>query len=219
LEFGTGKKRAAETRHLRAEEPGAIAAAAELLRQGHLVVFPTDTLYGIGANAFNAEAITRLYQVKARPQQKGIPILLSDLHQLQNVIRDIPDMAIAYYERYWPGPLTLIMPKHRDLPAVISPNEGVAVRIPDNDVTRALIRAAGGMVATSSANRSGQRPARTGADAMRLLGGQVSAVLDDGPCPEEVASTIIDCLGKEPVIIREGPILAADLFPAASLRP
>lgn len=218
MDFGTGKTSAVKTRYLKAEDLGAIAAAAEMLRQGHLVAFPTDTLYGVGAAAFNAEAIAQLYQVKGRSRLKGIPILLSDYHYLEYVVREIPESASAYCTRYWPGPLTLIMPKHPELPGNMSLNDGVAVRVPDHPVARELIRAAGGMVATSSANRSGQQPACTGAQAMQALSGRVSAVLDAGPCPESMASTIVDCRGETPVIIREGPIPAAELLSAALLR-
>lgn len=211
MESGRQPPKSIQTRHLYAGDPGAIDEAAKLLRHGHLVVLPTDTVYGIGAAAFNAAAVTRLYQVKQRPHQKGIPILLADFDDLEKVARHVPEIARRYIERFWPGPLTLIVPKRFDLPAAISPNEGIAVRIPDNDVARALIRTAGGAIAVTSANRSGRPPAQTAGQALVELGGWVAAILDDGPSPMSVASTVVSCLGSQPEIVREGPISAENL--------
>jgi len=199
------------TRHLDARTPEAIAEAAEWLKQGHLVVFPTDTLYGIGADAFNATAVLRLYQVKQRPRAKGIPVLLADHDDLAQVVERVPAFARALIAQFWPGPLTLVLPKNARLPGIISPDDSVAVRIPGSETTRALIRGAGGAVATSSANRSGQPPARDGAQALQELGGLVAAVLDDGPSPGRQASTIVDCTGDLPRILRRGPIPAEAL--------
>ena len=179
---------------------------AVYLQQGHLVVFPTDTVYGIGADAFNEMAITRLYAAKQRPSAKGIPILLADLADIWRVTTTIPPLAEQYMQQFWPGPLTLIVPKHPNLPANISDNDGIAVRIPNCAVARAVIRAAGGAVATSSANLSGQPPAQTTQAAMEQLAGWVTAVLDDGPSPGGIASTIIDCTGTTPRLARQGPI-------------
>lgn len=211
MEHGKQPPKSIQTRHLNAGNPSAIIEAAELLKQGHLVVLPTDTLYGIGASAFNADAVARLYHVKQRPLHKGIPVLLADFSDLEKVVRHVPETAAAYIRRFWPGPLTIILPKSAKLPVAISPNEGIAVRIPDNDMARALIRAAGGALAVTSANRSGQAPAQTADQALVELGGWVAAVLDDGPSPMSVASTIVSCLGPHPKIVREGPVRAKDL--------
>lgn len=200
-----------ETRHLSAQQSDAIILAANWLQQGHLIAFPTDTVYGVGVDAFNSTAVGRLFQVKERPLSKGIPILLADFTDLDQVARDVSAVARHFIERFWPGPLTLIVPRHPDLPAIISPNEGIAVRIPDNDVARALIRAAGGAVAATSANRTGQPPAQSGQEVMAALGGMITAVLNDGPSPGGRPSTIVDCMTGTPTILREGPITAADL--------
>ena len=211
MESGRQPPRFIQTRHLNAGDRGAIDEAAELLRHGHLVVLPTDTVYGVGAIAFNAIAVNRLYRVKQRPYQKGIPVLLADFDDLEKVTRHVPEIAWRYIERFWPGPLTLIVPKSSNLPTAISPNEGIAVRIPDNDVARALIRTAGGALAVTSANRSGHPPAQTASQALIELGGWVAAVLDGGPSPMSVASTIVSCLGSHPEIVREGPLSAEAL--------
>jgi L-threonylcarbamoyladenylate synthase len=194
------------TQLLDANNPDAISETAVYLQQGHLVIFPTDTVYGIGAAAYNFAAIDRLYAAKQRPSVKAIPILLADMADIWRVTTAIPAIAQGYMQQFWPGPLTLIVPKHPDLPANISDNAGIAVRIPACDVARAIIRAAGGAVATSSANLSGQPPAQTAQDAMAQLGEWVTAVLDNGPSPGGIASTIIDCTGATPKLVRPGPI-------------
>ncbi len=199
------------TRRLRAAEPSAVSEAAAWLRRGYPVVFPTDTVYGVGVLPYEAVAIDRLYAVKGRPASKGIPILLADPADLERVAGPISAAAQRLIARFWPGPLTIIVPRRPDLPEVISPNDNIAVRIPDHDVARALIREAGGAVATSSANLSGEAPVRSGDVAMRTFRGRVAAVLDDGPSPGDRASTIVDCSGARPVLVREGPLSAADL--------
>ena len=123
-----------------ASEPQAIALTAAAIKRGELVVFPTDTLYGIGTNAFDEKAILSLYAVKKRPLDKGIPILLADIADLERVAEAVPQVAEDLMARFWPGPLTLIVPKKNILPRALSNNSGIAVRIPDNEIARALIR-------------------------------------------------------------------------------
>jgi L-threonylcarbamoyladenylate synthase len=200
-----------KTVHLFATEAGAIANAAHMLQDGKLVVFPTDTVYGVGAHAFLEEAIDTLYLVKQRSRDKGIPLLLADIGDLEKVAGTVPDVAAALITRFWPGPLTLIVPRHTRLPANVSPNDNVAVRIPDNDVARALIRASGGAVAASSANRSGAPPARDAQTALAILGGEVAAVVDGGPAPLGAPSTIVDCTATPPQLLRSGPLTTEEL--------
>lgn len=200
-----------ETQLLQANQPGAIKETADLLRQGQIIAYPTDTLYGVGVDPFNAEAIERLYTVKERSLDKGIPILLADLSDLEKVTDQIPALAQRLIEQYWPGALTLIVPKKSILPANISPNQGIAVRIPAHDISRAFIRAAGGVVATTSANKSGQPPATDAAQAFQALYGLISAVLDGGPARDGMASTVLDCMSDPPQLLREGPITVKNL--------
>jgi L-threonylcarbamoyladenylate synthase len=194
-----------QTRLLRADQPGAIEEAAALLKKGLLVVFPTDTVYGVGADPFNPAAIERLYRAKERPTEKGIPVLLGDLADLNKIVRSITPEAKILVERYWPGPLTLVLPRSESLPAVLTPNEGIAVRIPDNEIARKLIRAVGGAVAASSANLSGGRPAPDAHEALTALSGSVAAVLDGGPVHYGQASTVLDCTVSPPRLLRRGP--------------
>lgn len=200
-----------KTEYLEANNPQTIERVVYLLKMDKVVAFPTDTLYGIGADPFSEAAIEALYQAKDRPTEKGIPILLADVTDLNNVARDLPAPARDLLQRFWPGPLTLIVPRHPALPANLSPNENVAVRIPDNDVARAIIRAAGGALATTSANRSGEQPARTAREALRALQGLVAAVVDGGPVAVGVPSTIVDCTVDPPRILREGSLSARTL--------
>lgn len=200
-----------ETKLLNADTPGAIEEAADLLKQGHIIAFPTDTLYGVGVDPFNSAAIEQLYQVKERVADKGIPILLADISDLEKVAQDISNLAQSLIEQYWPGPLTLIVPRHPRLPAMLSPNEGIAVRIPDHAISRAFIRAAGGIVATSSANHSGEQPARNAAEAFRVMNGQISAVLDGGSVQHGQGSTVLDCMSDPPQVLREGPVTVKNL--------
>ncbi len=200
-----------KTKHLYAAESGALEEAAALLKAGQLIAFPTDTLYGVGVDAFNVQAIEELYRVKERPRIKGIPILLADAADIDKVAAEVPAPAAELIERFWPGPLTLIVPRKVELPQNLSPNENIAVRIPDNEVARALIRMAGGALATSSANRSGDEPAREAAQVMDALRGRIAAVLDGGPVVHGVPSTIVDCTTPQPRILRAGPLTATEL--------
>ncbi|HOU42524.1 MAG TPA: L-threonylcarbamoyladenylate synthase, partial [Promineifilum sp.] len=174
-------------------------------------VFPTDTVYGIGVLPFDPVAIERLYAAKGRPAEKGIPVLLAEPADVAQIAADVPPAAAALMARFWPGPLTLIVPRQPTLPDNLSPNDTVAVRVPDHAVARALIRAAGGAVAATSANVSGQPAARSAGEALAALAGRAAAVLDDGPSPGGRASTIVDCTVQPPVILRVGPLSAADL--------
>lgn len=204
-----------KTQYLRAGEPGALELAAALLREGELVVFPTDTVYGVGALAHDAAAIARLFEAKERSLQKGIPILLAEVEALGQVVRETPAVAQFLIGRYWPGPLTLVLPRQPTLPDNLAPDDRVAVRVPDSAVARDLIRRAGGAVATTSANLSGAPPARTAEEALAALGGRVAAVLDGGAAPGGVASTVVDCTVDPPAVLREGPILP-ELIPFMS---
>jgi L-threonylcarbamoyladenylate synthase len=195
--------------------PETVSQAAAEARAGNLIVIPTDTLYGLAGDAFNRTAVQMIYAAKQRPFSKPIPILLADHNDLQRVVRTLPAAAQAFINQYWPGPLTLLLPKHPNLPAEISHNDSVAVRIPNSQVGRAIIRAAGGALAVTSANLSGQEPAETAVDALNQLAGWVTAVVDDGPSPHAEASTILDCTGPELKLLREGPISAQELLGSA----
>ena len=190
-----------------------VEVAAELLMQGEVVAMPTDTVYGVGVNPFDAAAIDALYEVKERPAEKGIPVLLSDKSQLERVstVRPTPRLQ-RLIDRFWPGALTLIVPKKWELPDNISSNDGIAVRVPDHVETQRLISLAGGALAVSSANLSGQPPATSAEMVSASLDGRISAILDGGTLPGALPSTIIDCRTEDFKILRQGPLSAETLF-------
>lgn len=192
-----------------------IQQALEVLKNGGIVAFPTDTVYGLGALAFDNAAIESIYVAKGRPIEKAIPILIGDLSDLDKVgdALRVPNMALRFASRFWPGPLTCILPKKQTLPLAVSATSTVAVRIPDHPDARALLRAAGPMAVTS-ANISGQPSPSTADEVYAQLNGRIPLILDGGQTPGGFPSTLVDCTGNEPVILREGPISLADLLSA-----
>jgi L-threonylcarbamoyladenylate synthase len=193
-----------------------IERALEVLKIGGIVAFPTDTVYGLGSLAFNNAAIESIYTAKNRPVEKAIPILIGDLHDLDQVADDIPDMALRFASRFWPGPLSCVVPKRLTLPLAVSANTTVAVRIPDHPDARALLRAAGPMAVTS-ANISGQPSPSTAQEVFEQLNGRIPLILDGGRTQGGIPSTLVDCTSDTPIILREGPITLAELLAAFKL--
>jgi L-threonylcarbamoyladenylate synthase len=183
-----------------------IARAAEMLATGELVAFPTDTVYGVAAVAKRPDAVTRLYVAKDRAPDKAIPILLADAGDLEIVASHVSDRVFDLVARFWPGGLTLILPKSDIVPPEVSSSPSVAVRLPDLALTRQVISAVGFPLAVTSANRSGQPSPCTAADVMAQLGGRISAILDGGACPGGIPSTILDCTIDPPRILRAGAV-------------
>jgi L-threonylcarbamoyladenylate synthase len=191
-----------------------IETALTILQTGGIVAFPTDTVYGLGALAFDNKAIESIYTAKDRPIEKAIPILIGDWSDLDKVADNIPDMALRFSARFWPGPLTCIVPKKRTLPPAISATSTVAVRIPDHPDARALLHAAGPMAVTS-ANISGQQSPTTAQEVYEQLQGRIPLILDGGKTPGGIPSTLVDCTGEKPIILREGPISMDELLAAS----
>jgi L-threonylcarbamoyladenylate synthase len=169
------------------------------------VAFPTDTVYGVGALAFNGNAIETIYIAKDRPAEKAIPILIGDLEDMEKVGIEIPRAAYKLASRFWPGPLTCIIPKNPTLPKAVSASPTVGVRVPDHEIARALLRAAGPMAVTS-ANISGQSSPATARDVFRQLNGRIPLIIDGGETPGGIPSTVVDYSSDEIKILREGPI-------------
>lgn len=192
-------------------ENEALEQALELLQQGELVAFPTDTVYGLGAMAFDAQAIDRLYQAKGREAGKAIAILVGEAEALQRVTAGMNDMAMRLAQRFWPGPLTLVVEGHPSLPANLSPRPTVGVRMPDHPVALTLLRRAGPLAVTS-ANLSGAPNANTAQEVLAQLGGRVALILDGGKTPGGLPSTVLDCTGPQPVILRLGPITLEQIY-------
>ncbi|MCL6429992.1 MAG: threonylcarbamoyl-AMP synthase [Anaerolineae bacterium] len=191
-----------------------VAFAAEALRRGEVVAFPTDTVYGVGAALFHERAIRALYEIKGRPEAKAIPLLLADPTGLERVAARVPPLAERLVQRFWPGGLTLVVEARPELPEVLlGGGRTVAVRVPDHPIARALIRAVGAPLATTSANRSGEPEALTAAEVIGQLGRGVRWVIDGGRSPGGKPSTVVDLSTDPPVIRRVGAIPADELLP------
>ena len=207
-----------KTEILSASENETLARALELLHSGGLVAFPTDTVYGVGALAFDGKAIESIYAAKDRPVEKAIPILIGHTNELDKVAIDIPESAHELASRFWPGPLTILVPKRADLPPAVSATATVGLRVPNHAVARALLRLAGPMAVTS-ANVSGAQSPVTAAEVYRQLGGRIPLVIDGGRTPGGVPSTLVDCTAPELTILREGPISREELVSALNSGP
>lgn len=191
------------------EEPDIriLAEAADVLKQGGLVAFPTETVYGLGANGLDPGAVAGIFAAKGRPSDNPLILHIAEPHEVEKLAREIPANARALMERYWPGPLTVVLERTRAVPdAVTAGLDTVAIRLPDSLVARTLISLAGVPVAAPSANTSG-RPSPTTAQAvMTDLAGKVEIVIDAGPCGIGVESTVIDCTTPVPTLLRPGGV-------------
>lgn len=189
-------------------EPEAIQRAVAVLRRGGVVAFPTDTVYGLGAHSGMATAIEKLFQVKERERLKAIPLLIARAEDLATVAVQVPDIAWRLAERFWPGPVTLVVPKGATVLDVLTGGAtSVAVRVPAHAVALQLIAALGAPLATTSANLSGQPEAVTAEEVREALGGRVRLLLDGGRCPGGVASTVVDVTANPPSIRRRGAMV------------
>jgi L-threonylcarbamoyladenylate synthase len=200
-----------KTQLMKISEPEALQAALILLSAGGLVAFPTDTVYGVGTMVNNPAGISRLYEAKARDANKAIAVLLGSVDQLEQLTPRLPDPAKRLAAAFWPGALTLVVPKRPGLPENLSPLPTVGVRMPDHTFTRALLQASGPL-ATSSANLSGEASALTAEQVMEQLDGRIELVLDGGKVPGGVASTVVDCTQVPPRILRLGAITEAEIL-------
>ncbi len=186
-------------------QPDQLSVAAQWLLERKLVAFPTDTVYGLGTLAFDGPTALQLYVAKARPPEKAIPILIADNADLDLVATDVPPIAYQLMERFWPGALTLVVPKLPSVPMEVSASETVAVRIPDHDLTRALMRLTGPLAVTSANRSAGPNP-RTAQEVLDQLSGRIDAILDGGATPGGVPSTVLDCTQAMPRILRAGAL-------------
>jgi L-threonylcarbamoyladenylate synthase len=200
-----------KTEIISAQDPLALRRAHEILQSGGLVAFPTDTVYGVGALAFNARAVESIYAVKDRPAERAIPVLIGDLDDLAKVSYEVPEIALKLAARFWPGPLTLVVPKHPEIPEAVSSIATIGVRIPNHEVARALLCLVGPMAATS-ANLSSQPNSHTAQEVLAQLGGRIALILDGGKTPGGIPSTVVDCVGAEPLVLRAGPISRSEIL-------
>jgi tRNA threonylcarbamoyl adenosine modification protein (Sua5/YciO/YrdC/YwlC family) len=193
----------------------AIDAAVKALAGGDIVGVPTDTVYGLAADPFRAGATDRLFVLKRRPRAVELPLLVADEAQALALTVAVPDSARRLMAKYWPGPLTLVLPRRPDLNADLGQDdETVGLRCPDHPVPRALCLALGPL-ATTSANRHGEPPATTAAQVEGVFGSGVELILDAGPC-HGMPSTVVDCTGLQPRLLRQGSLAWLDIDAVAA---
>jgi L-threonylcarbamoyladenylate synthase len=193
-------------------EPGGIANAATILRNGGLVAFPTETVYGLGANGFDGAAVVRVFQAKGRPPTNPLIVHLAGVEQIAQVVAEWRDIAARLAERFWPGPLTLVLPKRPELPDIVTAGgPTVAVRVPAHPVARALLREAGVPVAAPSANRSTELSPTTAAHVLRGLAGRIDLILDGGATSGGIESTVLDVTTALPRLLRPGLVTRSDI--------
>lgn len=198
------------TEVLNAEYPTALQHALDVLKHGGIVAFPTDTVYGLATLPTLVESIESLYIIKDRNREKAIAILMSSYAELNVVTSAVNPLAMRLAETFWPGPLTLVLPRHPRLPELLASNNTIGVRVPNHPVALRLLKLSGPLAVTS-ANLSGQENACTSAEVLRQLRGRFHLLLDGGETPGGVPSTVVDCTGSEPIILREGPISEHDI--------
>ena len=194
-----------------ANRSGAIAEAVSVVKSGRLVVMPTDTVYGLGADAFDSQAVAGLLSAKGRGRDMPVGILVGSWHTIEGLVYSVPDAARELIRAFWPGALSLVVKQAPSLQWDLGDARGtVMLRMPLHPVAIELLRETGPM-AVSSANISGQPPATTASDAQRQLGDLVDVYLDGGPSEQQAASTIVDLTAATPRVLREGPVSAKDI--------
>lgn len=192
--------------------PDHIRTAAAALRRGQLVALPTETVYGLGADASNAEAVAQIFQLKGRPANHPLIVHVATVAQLRDWACEIPDTAWRLAEKFWPGPLTLILPKSPQVPAAVTGGQDtIALRVPAHPVALQLLKAFGGGVAAPSANRFGHVSPTRAEHVVEEFGDRVAYILDGGPCAVGVESTILDLRSAPPALLRPGRITRAQI--------
>lgn len=184
-----------------------LARAADTLRRGGTVAFPTDTFYGLAADASNPHAVEQLYRIKGREVDRAIPLIAASLAQIEEHGGFLPPLARRLADRLWPGPLTIVIAAWPSLAEAIHGGRGtIAIRVPDHPVARGLAEALGAPVTSTSANRSGAPAPERADEVVAAFGDRVDLVIDAGACPGGLASTIVDLTGAQPRLVRAGAI-------------
>lgn len=194
------------------DTPEALVQAGKLLAEGELVVIPTETVYGLGADAMNRQAVLNIFKAKGRPQDNPLIVHICEMKQLEDLCQDIPESAYKLAEAFWPGPLTMILKRKPCVPDEVTAGlDTVAVRMPSHPAAREIIRQSGTTIAAPSANLSGKPSPTRAQHAYDDLNGRVAMVVDGGPCQVGVESTVITLAGDHPVLLRPGGVTVEQL--------
>ena len=198
------------TQVLSIEDPDAIPTAKQIIAEDGLIAFPTDTIYGVACNPFSPAAIQKIYEAKERPQEKALPVLISDLCQLNDLVPPISGHVRRIAEIFWPGALTLVLPKGHQIPPQLSSYPTIGIRMPNLTFALRLLSETGPLATTSANISDGPNP-NTADEVMAQLDGRIDLILDGGSTPGGTASTVVDATGSDLKILREGPISLPDL--------
>ena len=200
-------------------QPEVVERAGAAIRKGELVAFPTETVYGLGADAFNERAVARVFEVKGRPANNPLPVQIASIGDLPKLAVDIPGAARRLMDAFFPGPLTLVLCASPHVPHIVTAGTGkVGVRMPDHPVALALIREAGTPIVAPSANISGQSPPTTAEEVLAYLDGKIELILDSGPARLKVVSTVVDLAERPYKVLRRGAITEDALAPYLGAR-
>lgn len=182
-----------------------------ILKRGGVIAFPTDTVYGLGADAFNPMAVERIYEIKDRSKSHPFPLLIADVKQLTALAEPIPELAWFLTTRFWPGGVTLVLSKKDSVPAYLASGPTIAVRVPSHRTCLTLLEHLAGPLIGTSANISGQPPALTADEVRQQLGGRIDIIVDGGKCPGGKESTVLDITREPPIVLRQGIVPSHDI--------
>lgn len=192
---------------LDAAAPDTVSRGAEIIKRGGLLGIPTETVYGLGANGLDPDAVLKIFEAKGRPQDNPLILHVSGPQQVETFCHDIPEIAWTLMDKFWPGPLTLVLPAREIVPRRTTAGlDTVAIRCPASDLTRAIIEAAGVPIAAPSANISGKPSPTTAQHVLHDMDGKIEAIVDGGPCAVGLESTIVDLTGNTPRLLRPGGV-------------
>ncbi len=190
-----------------------IEKAVDFLRRGEVLAYPTETIYGIGADVFNKKAVKKIFDVKARDYGLPISILVADLEMLRTCVDYVPDVALSLMRRFWPGPLTILFPVNEKFPKELITNTGkIGIRISSNTIAAALVKCFGRPITTTSANRSGFPPSLNVRHIVKYFGDRIPCIIDGGECEPSRGSTVVDISEETMRIIRDGAVPADEVI-------
>jgi L-threonylcarbamoyladenylate synthase len=188
-----------------------IQNAAKIVKRGGVIIYPTETVYGLGCDPFNQEAVKRIFKIKGE-RTKPLPVLALNIKEVGRIAQ-VTEKTAKLAERFWPGPLAMVLPKKHLLSEIVTCNlDSVAVRVPNHEIALELIRLSNGLLIGTSANKTGQKPPQTALEAAEQIGREVDLILDGGPAPLGESSTVVDLTKEKPKILRQGPIKLEDIL-------